>query len=241
MKIFANIALSALMAFSAVSFAGSEVYSQTVTPKRAYSANVQSKRLAAGTCIQLQMLDPASTVDSTSGDMFQAMLTEDKVDEGTVILPKGTIFRGTVDKVVPSKRVSRGAVLYLSIDHVVTPTGRQVPLKTGLMSNGVVLTTDGGIKAGGNYGYALQKNWDNTTKIMGNCIDWGVDAGGKVLGGWPRYFTIPIGAVAGTVGGFGYYVGDAVVDLFKKGGDVTFHQGSTIDFILTDSVDVPVN
>ena len=31
------------------------------------------------------------------------------------------------------------------------------------------------------------------------------------------------------------------VDLFKKGGDVTLHQGSVIEFILTDAVDVPVN
>lgn len=230
--IFSILALCAFFTLSA---------NAAVTPQKRYQANVQSKRLAKGTTLKLQMMDPASTVDSTEGDMFQGMLVEDKVDEGVMILPKGTIFRGTVDKVVPSKRVSRGAVLYLSLDHVVTPTGRQIPLQTGLLSNGIVLTTDGGIKAGGNYGYALQKNWENTTNIMGNCIDWGVDAGDKVFWGWGKYITIPVGAAVGTVGGLAYYAGDAVVDLFKKGGEVTFHQGAVIDFILTDAVDVPVH
>ena len=212
-----------------------------IIPQKSYKANIQSKRLAKGTTLRLQMMDPTSTIDSAMGDMFQAMLVEDKLDESVMILPKGTIFRGTVDKVVPSKRVSRGAVLYLSIDHVVTPTGRQVPIQTGLMSNGIVLTTDGGIKAGGNYGYALQQNWEHATDIMGNCIDWGVDVADKALGGWLKYLTIPVGAAGGIVGAAGYYVGDAVVDLFKKGGEVTFHQGSVIDFILTDSVDIPVH
>ena len=212
-----------------------------VIPQRQYQANVQSKRMAAGTTLRLQMLDPASTVDSSKGDMFQGMLTEDKIDEDTMILPKGTIFRGTVDGVIPAKRLSRGAVLYLSLDHVVTPTGRQIPIKTGLMSNGVVLTVDGGIKAGGNYGYALKQNWDTATNILSKCIDWGSEMGGKVLGGYPRYVLIPVGSAVGVVGSFGYYIGDMFVDLFKKGGDVTLHQGSVIEFILTDAVDVPVN
>lgn len=215
--------------------------SATIIPQKSYKANVQSKRLASGTVLTLQMMDPTSTVDSTQGDMFQGMLAEDKIDEGIMILPKGTIFRGTVDKVITSKRLSRGAVLYLSLDHVVTPTGRQIPIKTGLMSNNIVLTTDGGIKAGGNYGYALQKNYEHATEIMSDCIDWGVDLGDKALGGWTKYVTIPVGAVAGIIGGVGYYIGDAVVDLFKKGGEVTFHQGSKIDFILTDAVDIPVH
>ncbi len=236
MRKILNIALSVMMLASIAA-----PLAASAAPVRSYSANVQSKRMSKGTTIKLKMLDPVSTVDSGKGDMYQAMLMDDKVDDGIMILPKGTIFRGTVDAVVPAKRVSRGAVLYMSIDHVVTPTGRQVPLKTGLMSNGIVITTDGGIKAGGNYGYALQQNWETATNVMGKCIDWGVDIGDKVLWGWPKYLTIPVGAVAGTVGSFGYYAGDAVVDLFKKGGNVTFHQGSVIDFILTDSVDVPVN
>lgn len=212
-----------------------------IIPQKAYQANVQSKRMEKGSTLRLQMMDPASTIDSTAGDMFQGMLIEDKIAEDTMILPKGTIFRGTVDKIIPSKRLSRGAVLYLSLDHVVTPTGKQVPVKTGLLSNGIVLTTDGGIKAGGNYGYALQKNYETATEILGNCIDWGIDVGDKALDGWLKYITIPVGAAGGTAGGVIYYIGDAFVDLFKKGGDVTFHQGSVIDFILTDSVDIPVH
>lgn len=233
--------LSIMICILAISglFAGAAF--SAVTPQKSYQANVQSKRMSKGTVLRLQMMDPTSTVDSSQGDMFQGMLVDDKIDEGVMILPKGTIFRGTVDKVVPSKRVSRGAVLYLSLDHVVTPTGRQVPIQTGLMSNGIVLTTDGGIKAGGNYGYALQKNYETATNILKNCIDWGVDVGDKALWGWSKYITIPVGATAGTTGGVLYYMGDAVVDLFKKGGNVTFHQGSVIDFILTDSVDVPVH
>ena len=229
-----------ICAFLLISFLGLGA-NAAILPRKSYKANVQSKRIVAGTTLTLQMMDPTSTVDSSTGDMFQGMLSEDKVEDGVMILPKGTIFRGTVDNVISSKRLSRGAVLYLSLDHVVTPTGRQIPIKTGLMSNNIVLTTDGGIKAGGNYGYALQQNWEKANEIVEDCIDWGSNAGDKVLNGWIKYLTIPVGATAGVVGAFGYYVGDAVVDLFKKGGDVTFHQGSSIDFILTESIDIPVH
>ncbi len=237
MKKTFNIFLSAIII--GLTFVASA--NSMILPQKQYQANVQSKRLSQGTTLRLQMMDPTSTTESTQGDMFQGMLVEDKVSEGIMILPKGTIFRGTVDKITPSKRLSRGAILYLSLDHVVTPTGRQIPVKTSLLSNGIVLTTDGGIKAGGNYGYALQRNWDNTTNIIENCIDWGLDIGDKALSGWPKYLTVPIGATAGVIGGFTYYIGDAIVDLFKKGGDVTFHQGSEVDFILMDSVDIPVH
>ena len=237
MKKLANILLSVI----AISAFGAMTAYSAVIPQRQYQANVQSKRMSRGTTLKLQLLDPASTFDSTAGDMFQGMLVENKIDDGVMILPKGTIFRGTVSNIVPSKRLSRGAVLYLDLDHVVTPTGKQIPVKSALMSNGIVLTVDGGIKAGGNYGYALQKNWETATNIMGNCLDWGETIGEKTLGGYPKYVTIPVSGAVGVVGGFAYYIGDAFVDLFKKGGEVTLHQGSEIEFILTDAIDIPVN
>lgn len=229
LKTFLGSVLVCLMLFSACFAAAGE-----------YKAKIQSKRINAGTVLKLKLTDALTTIESQSGDMFSAMLTEDLIANGQMVLPRGTIFRGNIVKVVPSRRLSRGAVLFVDLDHVVTPTGKQLPVKVGLCSD-VLLTVDGGIKAGGNYGYALQKNWDKSTDIMGKAIDWGSNAGDNFLSGYPKYILIPAGIAGGTIGGISYFVGDSIVDLFRKGENVVYQQGSTMNFLLTAPLDIPVN
>lgn len=202
---------------------------------RTIKADIQSVRIPEGTYLKLELIDPVSTKVGNTGDEFNAMLKEDQIVNNTVALPAGSVFRGTINKIVPAKSLSRSAILYVNFDHVVTPTGRQIPV-TGGIYNYPSLTVDGGIFEGGNYGWALQQNWATTKKIVKTTIDWGKGTGDNM-----QYVCVPIGAFGGVVGGAFYLVGDSIVDLFKKGNNVNLAQGQILDIMLTQPIDVPVH
>ena len=198
-------------------------------------ADVQAIRIPAGSTMKLELIEPLSTRTGSVGDQFSAMLKADKIVNGQIALPAGSIIRGTINKINPSKRLSRSAVVYFNFDHVVTPTGRQIPLSAGLFDYRE-LTLDGGVYQGGNYGYAIKQNWEKTKKIFNNTIQWGKGTGDNM-----QYLCVPIGAAGGVFGGGAYYAGMAVADLFKKGNDVNWTQGKEFEIMLTQPLDIPLH
>lgn len=202
---------------------------------KAMKGNVQAIRIPAGTTMKLELLDNVSSRTCDMGDEFSAMLKEDKIVDGKIALPAGSVIRGTINKIVPSKRLSRSAIVYFNFEHVVTPTGKQIPLTAGLYEYGE-LTLDGGVYSGGNYGYAIQQNWQQTKNLVGKTIDWGKGTGENM-----QYVCVPIGAIGGTIGGAFYYVGSDIVDLFKKGNEVNLPQGKNIQILLTQPLDIPLH
>lgn len=204
-----------------------------------FKTNAKTKRIPAGTKLQFKMLNSISTISDQEGNAFSAVLIGDQKSETSVILPTGSIVRGTVREIIPSKRLSRGAVLYLDFDHVVTPTGRQMPLSMAL-HNRADLTYDGGLNVSKGYGDALKKNWETTVDITKTCTEWGVDTGNDAFPG-AIILTAPIGAIGGVLGGGGYLIGDSVADLFRKGPEVIIHKDSILDVVLAQPIDIPVN
>ena len=108
-----------------------------------FNANAKTKRIPAGTEFALQLLNPVTSA-TAEGTEFSAILVTDQKEDNDVILPSGSLVRGTVKKIVAPKRMSKGAVLYLDFDHVVTPNGRQLPLSLSVIGR-TDMTYDGGI------------------------------------------------------------------------------------------------
>lgn len=204
-----------------------------------YRADAKTRRIPAGAKLKLQLMNPVNTIAGNEGDAFNAMLLEDQTSGTNIILPSGSIVRGSISKIKPVRRLSRGAVIYLDFDHVVTPNGRQLPL-TMSVCNRADLTDDGGIYGSKGYGEAIKKNWAKTVDITKSSTQFGVDLGEDAFTG-AVYFTAPICAVGGAFGGGAYFVGNSVVDLFRKGDDVILNQGTTLDVTLSYPIDVPVN
>lgn len=204
-----------------------------------FQTNAKTKRIPAGTKLQFKMLNTVSTVYDQEGNAFSAVLIGDQTSDTSVILPTGSIVRGTIREVVPAKRLSRGAVLYLDFDHIVTPTGRQMPLSLAL-HNRTDLTFDGGLNVSKGYGDALKQNWTKTVDITKTCTEWGVETGVDAFPG-AVVVTAPIGALGGVLGGGGYLIGDSVADIFRKGPDITLQKGTVLDVILAQPIDVPLN
>lgn len=203
-----------------------------------YKANAKTARIPAGTKLELQLLQTVDTFACVEGDSFNLMLLADQKVDNKVILPAGSVIRGSVSKVKNSKRLSRGAVLYLDFDHVVTPTGRQLPISLSVYNLRSV-TYDGGIYKTLGYGQALQDNWTKCCDITKLSTNFGRKAQ-NVLPGL-QFVTTPICALGGALGGAAYLVGDSFVDLFRKGDEVTLVKGSSLDVILAQPIDVPVN
>ena len=226
MKIkFLSIILTLVM-FAGCAFAGP------------FNANAKTKRIPAGTKLSLELLTPVTTT-AAAGTEFSAVILSDQTMDSDVILPSGSLVRGVVNKVVPSQRLSRGAVLYMDFDHVVTPNGRQLPLSLSITGR-TDLTYDGGITTTRGFGDAFKKTLDKSGEITVNAVEWSKDTFADTGKGYVKYVAVPVCAIGGAIGTAGYFVYDTVADIIKKGADVNLKTGDVVQVILVDPIDVPV-
>ncbi len=200
------------------------------------SGNAKTKRIPAGTAFQLQLTNPVSSYNS-EGSEFTAIMINDQTADADVILPMGSLVRGTIRKIEPAKRFSKGAVLYLDFDHVVTPNGRQLPLSMSVVGR-TDLTYDGGIAGSKGYKEALGENWEKTKEITSSAAEWGSD----VFEGVPvaDQLMTGVGAIGGAIGGGAYYTYDFFADMIRKGKNVNLKKGDILNVILSNPVDVPI-
>ena len=202
-----------------------------------FNATAKTKRIPAGTTFQLEFLQPVSTFSGSSGDSFVATLLNEQTAGSSVILPAGTVVRGSIAEVKTAKRFSRGAKLYLDFDHVVTPTGRQIPLDMAVAQFERIYY-DGGLYKNLGYGEAVQTNYDKAAEITRKATEYGKKAGESAPG--VQYITTPICAIGGFFGGAGYFIGDSVADMFRKGQDVYINTGDIMNVKLVNPIDIPV-
>lgn len=230
-KILGIICLSILTVFSAVTFS-------YAAENKKINADVGTRRIPQGTVLNLKLIDPISTSAMNLGDQFDVMTIGDIKVGKNIIVPKGTVIRGSINKIVPSKMLSKGATIYLDFDHIVSPTGKQVPINVGMCSN-QYLTYDGGLSSKTNYGTAIVQNGRNTAKIVSTSTKWGWETGSQVLHGYPKYVLAPVSAVVSVPVAGLYFIGDSVYDLFKKGDEVLINQGEVLKVLLTKPLDMP--
>ena len=202
-----------------------------------FLANAKTKRIPAGTVFQLEFLQPISTFSGCEGDSFVATLKNEVSTDSNVVIPLGSVVRGSVSKVNTAKRFSRGAKLYLDFDHVVTPNGRQIPLDMAVCQFDNIYI-DGALYKNLGYGEAVQKNYEKAVEITKNSTAYGMKAGESAPG--IQYLTAPICAIGGFIGGAGYLIGDSIIDMFRKGEDVYINKGDVLNVKLLNPIDIPV-
>ena len=203
----------------------------------AFKADARTKRIPAGTVFKLEFLQPVSTFSGCEGDSFVATMKNELSTGTNVILPSGSVVRGSVAQVNTAKRFSRGAKLYLDFDHIVTPNGRQIPLDLAVCQYENIYY-DGSLYKNLGYGEAVQKNYERAVEITKNSTNYGLKAGESAPG--IQYLTTPFCAVGGFIGGVGYWIGDSVADMFRKGQDVYINKGDVLTVKLLNPIDVPV-
>ncbi len=204
-----------------------------------FQAGTGTQRLERGTIIELEMAEPITTRDYTTGDLFTATVVQNVKQNKKTVLPAGTLIRGSIGEVQPAKRLSKAAKVAFTFDHVVTPQGRQLPMRAALCSY-FKITPEGFVTSGGNYGTAIAENWENSGEYVKKATQWGLNSGEKLFAG-AQIVTVPLGVVGGLVYGTGYFAFEAIADLFRKGDEVIINQGQRFNIMLLDCLDVPVN
>ncbi len=209
----------------------------TVNAAGTFKADAKTKRIASGTRFELEFLQPVSTSSGSEGDFFTASLKNELSTDNIVILPRGSVIRGSISTIKTAKRFSRGAMLYLDFDHVVTPNGRQIPLDMAVVSYDKI-NYDGGLYKNLGYGEAVKENWDKGVEITKKLTNYGFSVKDDHPG--LQYITTPVCAIGGFFGGAGYLIGDSVADMFRKGKEVIINGGDKMTVQLINPIDVPV-
>ncbi len=112
--------------------------------------------VTAGTVLDVEFLDGVSSRSSQAGDIFRARLAKDVAVEGTVVIPAGSIVKGTVTEAVSLKKIGGTARLALDFNRLELPSGEVVPIVAGVSQAGKSETAkDAGTIAGATAGGAI--------------------------------------------------------------------------------------
>lgn len=183
------------------------------------TAKVEQKEV-----IKMVVSQVLSTGLTMEGDEFFAEITNDVEGNGGVILPVGTVAHGYVRNIVDPKRGGRDGWIELSFDTLITPDGREIPIKA-------TMTT---------------KNTPQKAIAKNIGISTGYTVTGGVVGGFTMLnmlgleaaiashgYTIIGGAAAGAVMGL-------TMSLFRKGKNVLISRGDEIKVTMQTNVELPV-
>lgn len=167
----------------------------------------------AGTRLEVELTRTLASNTSSPGDAFRARVSEDVVQDGVVVIPRGSEILGEVTEAVPLKKVGGQARLALKLTDLVLPSGRTVPVQASFLQEGRNETrrdaaTIGGATAGG--------------AILGRILNKGDRSRGSIIGAL-------IGAAAGTA-----------IASKTPGEEVVIPEGSAVTLRLDDAVQVRV-
>jgi len=183
------------------------------------TAKVEEKEV-----IKMVVSQVLSTGVTMEGDEFFAEVTSDVEGNGGVLLPVGTVAHGYVRNIVDPKRGGRDGWIELSFDSLITPDGREIPVKA------TMTTKDTPSKAvakrvGVSTGYTV------TGSVVGGMTMlnlFGIEAAIASHG-----YTVLGGMAAGAVMGL-------AISLIRKGNNVLISRGDEIKVTLQTNVELPV-
>ena len=202
-------------------------------------ADIDGVSIPYGTKLELTMAQDVSSKTVSQGELFQAYLKRDIYVNNKLILPSKTIFRGRVSNIKYSKSLSRPASLYLTLDHLVTKTGEQLPLESGIATSfEYVLRSDGALTTNGNYFKAAGRDIKKAGQIVPRTVKWGETAGDNLFKG-AKYVFIPVSAIGGVFACAGSAVYNTIADLFRHGDEIIIKKGEVFEILLLATLEIP--
>lgn len=115
-----------------------------------------TKTIAAGTDLDAELIDAASSATSKVGDPVRARVTKPLLIDGLTAVPVGSVISGTITEAVPLKKIGGAASLGIKFDALELPDGTRIPVAAGIHQQGKSETgKDAGTIAGATAGGAL--------------------------------------------------------------------------------------
>ena len=134
------------------------------------------KTIAAGTSLDVELLDGASSKTSLVGDAVRARVTNPIIIDGLTVVPAGTIVGGTVTEAIPLKKIGGMATLGLRFDTLELAGGERKAIAAGLHEQGKsetgkdAGTIAGATAAGALLGRLLSKNDKTKGTLIGAAV-----------------------------------------------------------------------
>ena len=86
----------------------------------------------SGSSVHARLLTPLNSSTSHKGDTVEALITEPLVASDHLILPEGSVIRGSVMQVQPARRLARNGQLRILFHEVAPPNGLEQKVVTSL-------------------------------------------------------------------------------------------------------------
>jgi len=135
--------------------------------------------------------------------------------------------------------LSRPATLYLSLDHLVTTRGVQLPLQVGLATNfNYILKPDKGLTTNGNYFRAVGRDFKKSGQMVKKAVNWGASKGEEWFNG-ADYIVVPFAAIGSSVACVASGTYSIFADLFKHGDEIILKKNAPFDIMLMSTLDIP--
>lgn len=218
---------------------------QTV-PSASSALQIQtgSQKVPAGTMLTIAFNTAMDSRVTNAGDPFNGYISQDFSVKGPngakrVILPVGTIVRGRVQDVKRPSYFSQGGAIFLNFDHVVLPSGEQLPLVLNLSTENTMVNKKGAIYQDPGIGKKVEKGFESGKQTFSNITEGGFQAGKQVMGGFGTIITVPAAALGGAVAGAGVTTGKAAVAVVGKGDSAVIKPGDTITIDFGGSFNLP--
>jgi len=100
----------------------------------------------SGSLVHARLITPLSSATSKKGERVQAVITEPLVASDHLILPEGSVLRGSVTQAQPARRLARNGQLRILFHEVAPPSGVEQKVVTSLegvaVANGEHLKLD---------------------------------------------------------------------------------------------------
>ena len=119
--------------------AGSSFNADLLEPLDFGTESLRSESLAtigtpppSGSVVHARLITPLSSATSKKGEAVEALLTEPLVASSHLILPEGSVVRGSVIGVQPARRLSRNGQLRILFHEVAPPNGIAEKVQTSL-------------------------------------------------------------------------------------------------------------
>ena len=115
-----------------------------------------AKTIPAGTDLNVELLDGASSLTSHVGDAVRARVSKAVIIEGLTVVPEGAIVAGTITEAISLKKIGGKASLGLKFDSLDLAGGQKAAIAVELHEQGKSETgKDAGTIAGATAGGAL--------------------------------------------------------------------------------------
>lgn len=217
-----------------------------MTPSSSSALQVQagSQKVPAGTMLTIAFNTPMDSRVSNAGDPFTGFINHDFSVAGLngarrIILPAGTIIRGRIQEVKRPSYFSRGGSIFLNFDHVVLPSGEQLPLVLNLSTENTTVNKSGALYMDPGIGKKVEKGFEQGRQTFSSITEGGYQAGKQVAGGLGTLVTVPAAVLGGAVAGTGVTTGKAVVAVVGKGDSAVIKPGDTVTIDFGGSFNLP--